>query len=332
MLASTLKINPERLVGPLRGILRLYSSTSARLKPAISRGNASQQPRRGRSFVYAGISLVLAAPLAYKLLPFTFPNLLEQPNCLDPSHFLKFDVTMSVPIESDLFLVELEPRQGSNDLPWDSTKVWSVQVKNPLMQTARRYTPIPVHFEGGSQRLQVNNPSSRRFCLLVRRYDNGDTSRYICSRQIGDVLELRGPIDDADFGCDPVNRDVVFFTAGTGFAVPLQVALSPGSDSYARLRVFQSFRQQISSLSELLRGIQSRGLLEIELYVDCEQKFINAADIPKCDTLNCAVVCGPPGYVSFVAGDPGHNWSKPVGGLLGPKGWTIQNTIRLLDV
>lgn len=44
-----------------------------------------------------------------------------------------------------------------------------------------------------------------------------------------------------------------------------------------------------------------------------------------------AFVCGPLGYLTYVSGEPGEGNKKPVKGLLGGRGWTIDNVIRLYE-
>lgn len=119
--------------------------------------------------------------------------------------------------------------------------VWSVQVKQPQLQIARSYTPLPP--------IQAEGSGNLRF--LVRWEPQGEVSTYLHKLPLGATVELRGPHieyvvpDDVD--------DVLFIAGGTGIAPALQVARnlsenrqSPGSAP--RLRILWANRRRVDSL------------------------------------------------------------------------------------
>ncbi|CAG8577109.1 1352_t:CDS:2 [Ambispora leptoticha] len=60
-----------------------------------------------------------------------------------------------------------------------------VHVKDPSLQIMREYTPIsPI----------VKNDELLYIDLLVKRYENGQVSRYIHGLSVGDLMEIRGPV------------------------------------------------------------------------------------------------------------------------------------------
>lgn len=138
-----------------------------------------------------------------------------------------------------------------------SRGLWSVEVKQPMLQVARRYTPLPcspiqpVVEEGqtSKERPRVGESEQQQkdeIRLLVRPVlPHGEVSRYLCSLAVGDTVFLRGPYPGFDvparLGLDldqdgsgrrsregrdanPVQRKVVFLAGGTGIAPALQVA------------------------------------------------------------------------------------------------------------
>ncbi|KAB5563010.1 hypothetical protein GE09DRAFT_767035 [Coniochaeta sp. 2T2.1] len=111
---------------------------------------------------------------------------------------------------------------------WEEGKTWSVEVKQPMLQVARDYTPLPKGLvaeqeaedeEGGRER---TTPPELQF--LIRKMDGGEVSTYLSGLGVGDQVELRGP----HYGFDVRKRlgdagRVVFLAGGTGIAPALQV-------------------------------------------------------------------------------------------------------------
>ncbi|TVY25625.1 NADH-cytochrome b5 reductase [Lachnellula hyalina] len=90
---------------------------------------------------------------------------------------------------------------------------WSVEVKQPELQIARAYTPLPPGVGGGGL------GSDLRF--LIRREERGEVSRYLHSLQEGAQVDLRGPKVEVELPAEV--SDVVFLAGGTGIAPALQV-------------------------------------------------------------------------------------------------------------
>lgn len=89
---------------------------------------------------------------------------------------------------------------------------WSVEVKQPQLQIARSYTPLPPNGD--------DTYADLRF--LIRREHGGEMSGYLHSLPVGSKVELRGPHPEVELG-DGIT-DVVFLAGGTGIAPALQVA------------------------------------------------------------------------------------------------------------
>lgn len=105
--------------------------------------------------------------------------------------------------------------------------LWSVEIKQPQLQIARNYTPLPptpAAPDGDRDDPAASAANHLRF--LVRRYDGGEMSTYLSRLGPGDDVWLRGP----HFGFDVAARlgsageRVVFLAGGTGIAPALQVA------------------------------------------------------------------------------------------------------------
>lgn len=105
--------------------------------------------------------------------------------------------------------------------------LWSVEIKQPQLQIARHYTPLPPLIDSSSrvegERGEGEEGNELRF--LVRKMDTGEMSNYLSRRQVGDQIWLRGP----HLGFDVTKRlgsaeKVAFLAGGTGVAPALQVA------------------------------------------------------------------------------------------------------------
>ena len=113
--------------------------------------------------------------------------------------------------------------------------LWSVEVKQPQLQIARHYTPLPPPPPTSSSS-PSNDGDDDEIRLLVRRVHGGEMSTYLSRLAPGDTVWLRGPHLGFDVarrlgldgggggGGGGCRRDVVFLAAGTGIAPALQVA------------------------------------------------------------------------------------------------------------
>lgn len=91
--------------------------------------------------------------------------------------------------------------------------VWSLQIKQPQLQIARSYTPLPPN---------QADETLTSLCLLVRREPQGEVSTYLHRLHLGDTVELRGPHNEFEI---PENvSNILFIAGGTGIAPALQVA------------------------------------------------------------------------------------------------------------
>ncbi|KAI1814529.1 Sucrase/ferredoxin-like-domain-containing protein [Poronia punctata] len=142
--------------------------------------------------------------------------------------------------------------------------LWSVEIKQPQLQIARHYTPLPPLYEnaissaastsGKSITTQIKEEydegeeeeeelADLRF--LIRRMDGGEMSNYLSRQRVGDTVWLRGPHlgfdvarrlgteHNTDTAARHQGRRVVFLAGGTGIAPALQLAhklLDTGDD------------------------------------------------------------------------------------------------------
>lgn len=333
---------------------------------------------------------------------------------LTPESFTTYRITNKQPVSGDTCLIEIAPKfKASNDMLksgatlWNGKRLWSIQVKHPMIQIARNYTPLPIYFmrsdrpgEPPLMRIMGTSADEGRMTLLVKRYDDGEMSRYLHSLPVGSDIEIRGPFVEHKFPYGAIDQlpmrqpmldnpsrmkaepeldsenmqaeTIAMFTAGTGLTTALQLLLSPHNPPRGVIEVYHSARTRDDIPFDRFRlFLESVGRARFHLFVDDENKFIRAEDIPvpqqssedgtvastglhqpkekhrsvlqqysdlkKNGKLiipppSSAIVCGPPGYVTYVSGNPGIDGEAEIAGLLGSKGWSRRNTTRMLDL
>ena len=99
---------------------------------------------------------------------------------------------------------------------WEG-KIWSVQIKQPQLQIARSYSPLPPF--ANTECRDSKDQSTR---LLVRREPNGEMSNYLHRLSDKATIELR--VSDTSYVLPGDVEEVVFLAGGTGIAPALQAA------------------------------------------------------------------------------------------------------------
>ncbi|KAK4104843.1 hypothetical protein N658DRAFT_418765 [Parathielavia hyrcaniae] len=171
----------------------------------------------------------------------------SSPKPLNKDTFVPFTITAREQVSPTAFLLTLEPAGSTAgsvgahviQRAWDHG-LWSVEVKQPELQVARDYTPLPpsstpVPSEGLSE-------GDGKLRLYIRRMEKGEVSGYLARLGVGDTVELRGPrlgldvrrrvgVDEDGDGAlrkekkeKRQKKKVVFFAGGTGIAPALQAA------------------------------------------------------------------------------------------------------------
>lgn len=337
----------------------------------------------------------------------------SQQTVLTPDAFSTYQITNKQAVSSDTCLIELAPKYAASSAMlksgatlWNAKRLWSVQVKHPMIQIARNYTPLPLYFMQPDRpglppllRIMGTSADEGRMTLLVKRYEDGEMSRYLHSLPVGSDVEIRGPFVEYKFPYGPADQQpmrqpmldnpsrmkaesqldpsnsapkaetLAMFTAGTGITTAFQLLLSPHNPPRGFVEVYHSARTREDVPFDRFRlFLESVGRAKFHIYIDDENRYIGPDDIPVQKSLDSqeitepsaspnskkylsvlqqyadvkkeldvplpsrSVVCGPPGYVTYVSGDPGMNGDSEIGGLLGPKGWSKESTKRMLDL
>lgn len=123
--------------------------------------------------------------------------------------------------------------------------VWSVQIKQPQLQIARAYTPLPPTSD--SHVKSHDEPADIR--LLIRQEQGGEVSTYLHRLPEDSIIELRGPNTEYELPADI--KEVVFLAGGTGIAPAMQIAQALGRRTGSRMHILWANRRR----DECLGGV-----------------------------------------------------------------------------
>ncbi|KAL8708702.1 MAG: hypothetical protein Q9220_006427 [cf. Caloplaca sp. 1 TL-2023] len=118
---------------------------------------------------------------------------------------------------------------GNSIMEASQKGIWSVQIKHPLLNIARLYTPVPFFISdpdgpalgGPKENFHSVDPEENQLRFLIRNNPEGELSRFLSRLQPGARLELRGPYQE--YKIPDGLEHVVFLAGGTGIAPALQM-------------------------------------------------------------------------------------------------------------
>ncbi|KAG8746857.1 hypothetical protein FRC10_003379 [Ceratobasidium sp. 414] len=122
---------------------------------------------------------------------------------LSDTKFTPLKVVSTVPASQDakLILLEVPPHLRPDESAL--APVFSFYVKDTDIQVQRPYTPLDGIDDDG------------HIAFWVKKYSDGEVSRWLHRKNVGDELELRGPIRTFDFK-DGDYDDIIMISGGTG--------------------------------------------------------------------------------------------------------------------
>ncbi|KRT82967.1 hypothetical protein AMK59_3232, partial [Oryctes borbonicus] len=134
---------------------------------------------------------------------------------------LKYSVINKVQVNQNIFLLELE-RVDSSKLTVPVGKHVRVFGKVKGEEMSRSYTPVPNSLFA-KYKPQVYTTDN--VCLMVKNYSNGNISRFICSKNKYDVLELSRPLGTFSLA-DLEQKELFLMLAGGTGLTPMLGLLS----------------------------------------------------------------------------------------------------------
>ncbi|KAK6201301.1 uncharacterized protein RJT21DRAFT_120350 [Scheffersomyces amazonensis] len=266
---------------------------------------------------------------------------------LNPQEFHKFIITHKEQIDNDHYLIEVIPKYDhwrysfltnyEEKSVWNGDRIWSVDIKQPEIMVVRSYTPLPLYFlkseytRSGEKKplLKVINPEIEEYdhggvmTFYIKRYNDGEVSRYITSRNIGDELELRGPNVEYKFPYHPLKKfhtrpifrdlpskieaeslldgikkvhqipefdNINFYGAGTGIAPILQVLMSRNPyRGFINIHYSAQKPGELQPLARFMFFLEKIDRVAVHYHYDNEKSGLTSKDIS--DPV-------PPNYVS----------------------------------
>jgi hypothetical protein len=157
---------------------------------------------------------------------------------LNPHDFTSYTLVDKQPVSSTSAIFTLRNSNGVSDTEsvkevWKRS-VWSVQIKQPQLQIARAYTPLPPTTEGDEE------PEDMR--LLIRQEQGGEVSTYLHRLPEQSTVELRGPNTELNLPRDII--EVIFLAGGTGIAPAMQVAQALGRRTGSQMHILWANRRR----------------------------------------------------------------------------------------
>jgi hypothetical protein len=111
--------------------------------------------------------------------------------------------------------------------------VWSIQAKQPQLQIARSYTPLP------PTDTEVAGNDIR---ILIRREEGGEVSNYLHNLADTASIDIRGPHLEVEIPGSV--KEVLFLAGGTGIAPAMQVARALAERRGTRLHILWANRKR----------------------------------------------------------------------------------------
>jgi hypothetical protein len=216
---------------------------TTRCSPDQDHVDMSWLKRRGGPLIIVGASVAGGAAYRY------FQPADASDASLNPHTFTPYTLVEKQTVSATSAIFTLRNRDGRPEP--DSVRevwkrsVWSVQIKQPQLQIARAYTPLPPTADSHSK--GHDEPADIR--LLIRQERGGEVSTYLHRLPEDSIIELRGPNTEYELPADI--KEVVFLAGGTGIAPAMQIAQAMGRRTGSKMHILWANRRR----DECLGGV-----------------------------------------------------------------------------
>ncbi|KAG6815385.1 hypothetical protein H0H87_002364 [Tephrocybe sp. NHM501043] len=267
------------------------------------------------------------------------PEPVQEKSPLDPKNFVDFKLKKIIPYNhnTSTFIFEL-PNNEASLLPVASCLVVKSSDPEALMDAKgkpviRPYTPISAPDHKGE------------LALLVKKYENGNASKYIHELKEGDTLSMKGPIVKFPYKANEFD-EVALIGGGSGITPLYQVlthALADKSNKTKFKLLFSNVTEQDILLREDIDALRKKypNTLDVVYLLDKPSSswtgpsgFINA-DVIKKHVAPASLgekvkvfICGPPGQVAAIAGKKAGMKQGEIGGILKELGYTEEQVFK----
>ncbi|QSZ36132.1 hypothetical protein DSL72_007257 [Monilinia vaccinii-corymbosi] len=326
---------------------------------------SGEEGRKSRALLYIfDLSIFVLVASVSHLIWCSIEPYLSKP--FDPlPRFTEFSIVSEESVSSTSKILTIRRKATFKSDPYATywkNGLWSVEFKQPLLQIARSYTPLPPD----------ENAAIGDLRFLIRKEPNGEMSNYLFGLPAKSQVELRGPHVEFDL---PQNvEEVVFLAGGTGIAPALQLVHTllearKSNGKRPQIRVLWASRKRedcvggekynpdselntdapehVGPIVQQLQRLQQKypENLRVDYLVDEEGKFIDQRMISQAtqpsdersselvateSNTKLFFVSGPEGFISHFAGPKrwfnGKQEQGELGGVLGDMridGWEV---------
>ncbi|OLL26369.1 putative FAD-binding protein [Neolecta irregularis DAH-3] len=240
-----------------------------------------------KNFLRRGISTALLISIP----SFYFLHTPETSRYLNTETFAPYEITDTEAVTPSTFKITVSskyPQRGIH-LPRD---LYHIQIKHPLIQVQRPYTPI-------------SSDDACTLTFLVKKYRDGEVSGYIHSLFPGSEIQLRGPI--IDYSIPSHVKQITFIAGGTGITPALQLSRSrPDLSIY----IIHAHSSRDFHLTKVPPNVE---------YTEISNRLVLKGDLDG--RKGTVLVCGPDGFIQYIAGSKNLDGSQGfIAGLLGDLG------------
>lgn len=266
----------------------------------------------------------------------------ESAHALDPKNFIPLKVIEKEQLTHDTYRLRFELPDGKTSGMFTAsclvTKANLPGEKNPVI---RPYTPTSAPDAAGYMD------------LVVKGYAKGKMSKHIAELEVGDSLDIKGPIPKIKY--EPNKwKHVGMVAGGTGITPMLQVieeGLRNPEDKTTFALVYGSLSEKDIILREHIEKLaaESKGRFRVHFLINPGQKWsygnrptagvLRSVGFPTKDVLesflpragpdNMVFVCGPPGLMAAVSGNKAPDYTQgEVSGALAELGFTKANVFK----
>lgn len=239
--------------------------------------------------------------------------------------FLTYIVSFKHRIDDNHYLIELTRKNRAeklihNEQLFNGERIWSIEIAQPEINIVRNYTPLPMYVAGIDPntrephlRLVKELEEEGKFIIIVKRYENGEFSRWLTNRNLLDEIKIRGPIIEYKIPFHPLDRyeqrpqmsntlstikpdpkwpenlpkpeNFTFFGAGTGILPLFQLIYSPNPpkgfiDIWYSLRHESELLPQIKTLNFFAEKI-GRVKFHYLISEDGGNRHLTIDDVPR---------------------------------------------------
>eukprot|EP00201_Polytomella_parva_P003680 CAMPEP_0175080778 /NCGR_PEP_ID=MMETSP0052_2-20121109/25734_1 /TAXON_ID=51329 ORGANISM="Polytomella parva, Strain SAG 63-3" /NCGR_SAMPLE_ID=MMETSP0052_2 /ASSEMBLY_ACC=CAM_ASM_000194 /LENGTH=268 /DNA_ID=CAMNT_0016351591 /DNA_START=96 /DNA_END=902 /DNA_ORIENTATION=- len=254
---------------------------------------------------------------------------------LDPKDFKSFKVIKKEKVTHDTQLIRFELPEGQvSGMYTASCLVTRAPIGENGKNVIRPYTPI-------------STPNTKGYLdMVVKAYPTGVMSKHICGLQVGDSLDLKGPIPKYPYQAN-IKKHIGMIAGGTGIAPMIQVIneiLNNPADKTEITLVFANHTADDIILKKYIDDLAAKHANFHVHYVISKANLmglfwkgkvglVNQAMIkellPPPSKDNLIMICGPPGMMKDVSGPKAPDFTQgEVSGYLKELGFDPSNVYK----